>query len=188
MEYDFDDDFEKQEIISRSPLLRAILDETVHTDREMWAEKLVAETEPVVAEIQKVFGEKNFAVLVWTLTNYASMEDVFEDNDNKMNPGAITLMAAAGYQIGNIEDCVKVDAEVMEQLIGVRILKNPPTVPEYETIFIAVRAAISSGVALRTGMSDEPTDSFPEDDGDPANDPNIPDVFKKFFKGRLDNL
>jgi len=152
-------DTRKEEIIQKSPLLRAFLDPLVQTDPEMWANIVNSEFTKVNAELTKRFGDNHEIVGFMPLVAMGIAFDIFEPSISQDGRnGTICILAGLGYEIGDLDDIPRFFSNIVFQLGCAGILNPDPN--EQATKIKCLWAAIYTGTKWKKHINENVPPAF----------------------------
>ncbi len=155
-------DKERQAILDKSPLLKALLDPMTRID-PLNFNVLIGESQKEIHKLEDFFGDNFFHLGIYPIWTQAGFKKIFHPG---MTPedqvGLIEMIAALGHQIGNMQEAAKVCDDVTITLVELGSLKTPKNLDEIKTARSTIWLAMSTGVywSRVTGGKDKSLNPF----------------------------
>ena len=148
------DSYRKEDILGKSPLLRAFLDRSATLDPPTWGYVLYDEYEKVDREIKHTLGENYDFVGLTPLYAMTTMLDVFEPTmPHQFQEISVKVIAGIGFEIGNEPDANLFLDDIVKLLTSVGALNKDPK--KAQNIPGCLLAILQTGVLWRKGSPDD---------------------------------
>ena len=157
----------KEAILQKSPLLRALLDSRMQSDKTAW-ETFATEFMRAAAEMRETAQYRGETHDNAPLSATLALSDIFDSSSNhNTRHGALSIVASIGYDIGDIVEAAMFLNDIRRQLIEFKILSPEP---EKDAI---IRESLMSALATGAERKQRAIEA-------------VPQVFRDFVE-RLDN-